>query len=122
MFILLERTKSRDWSLDRINCLENHTFNNCVNSCIECNNARSDKSFKQFYRESVLNRFTIPSIFLIDEANKICFELFMKNIVGGPSIVFHRHHERDVTQIQRLHYIMDYKLGIMIILVIVLRR
>src|SRR5277367_3935289 len=98
-----------NYSLDRINCLENHTFNNCVISCIDCNKARSDKSFKQFYRESVLKRLPIPSIFIIHEDNKDVFNLFKKNIVGGASIVFHRYHLKDVTRIQKLHYDMYSK-------------
>ena len=91
-----------EWSLD--NCLENHTLNNCVISCIDCNKARSNKPFKQFYRESVLRSFPNPTIYIIDEANKNVAKLMRKNIVGGPSIVYHRYHLKDVTRIQQLHY------------------
>ena len=38
-------------------------------------------------------------IYLINEENKECFYLLKKNNVGGPSIVFHRYHEKDVTRI-----------------------
>ena len=31
------------------------------------------------------------------------------NIVGGPSIVFHRYHEKDITKIQRVHYDVSSK-------------
>ena len=39
--------------------------------------------------------YTLP-----DEKNKNLYQLYKNNIVGGPSIVFHRYHERDVTTIQ----------------------
>jgi hypothetical protein len=37
-------------------------------------------------------------VYLINEENKDCFYLLRDNNVGGPSIVFHRYHERDVTR------------------------
>ena len=43
-------------------------------------------------------------IYLIDERNKRVFYKIKQNIVGGPSIVYHRYHEADVTQINRVHY------------------
>ena len=48
-------------------------------------------------------------MYIINEDNKNVFELIRKNIVGGPSIVFHRYHEKDVTQIQQTHYDMSTK-------------
>jgi hypothetical protein len=36
--------------------------------------------------------FTLP-----DEKNKDLYDLCKNNIVGGPSIVFHRYHEKDKT-------------------------
>ena len=39
--------------------------------------------------------FTLP-----DEKNKDLYQLYKNNIVGGPSILFHRYHERDVTTIR----------------------
>src|SRR5277367_515453 len=74
-----------------------------------CHKARSNKPFRQFYRESVLRRFPNPTIFIIDDANKNVSELMRKTIVGGASIVFHRYHLKDVTQIQQLHYDMASK-------------
>ena len=43
-----------------------------------------------------------PGIFfsLFDEKNKDLYTLFKKNIVGGPSIIFHRYHEKDKTKIR----------------------
>ena len=31
---------------------------------------------------------------LLDEKNKDLYELVRQNLVGGPSIIFHRHHEK----------------------------
>jgi len=42
----------------------------------------------------------LPSYFTVpNEKNKDLYQLFKNNIVGVPSIVFHRYHERDVTTI-----------------------
>ena len=41
---------------------------------------------------------------LPDEKNKDLYQLYKNNIVGGPSIVFHRYHERDVTTIRPTDY------------------
>ena len=51
-------------------------------------------------------------VYLIDEDNKECFYLLRKNNTGGPSIVFNRYHENDVTKITRVRrkgdkYILD---------------
>ena len=43
--------------------------------------------------------FTLP-----DEKNKDLYELYKNNIVGGPSIVFHRYHEKDQTLIRPAEY------------------
>ena len=40
-------------------------------------------------------------VYLINEMNKECFYKLKNNCVGGPSIVFHRYHEKDVTRISR---------------------
>ncbi|CAH3104137.1 unnamed protein product [Porites lobata] len=37
---------------------------------------------------------------LFDEKNKDLYTLFKKNLVGGPSIIFHRYHEEDKTKIR----------------------
>ena len=41
-------------------------------------------------------------VYLINEENKKCFYLLKVNNVGGPSIVFHRYHEKDVTHISNV--------------------
>ena len=41
-------------------------------------------------------------VYLINEENKKCFYLLKDNNVGGPSIVFHRYHEKDVTHISNV--------------------
>ena len=99
------------WSLDRIDCLKPHVKENCVAACIKCNTARSDKPFKQFYRHKALLRWEKehPMIWLFGEENKDVFYKFKKNITGGASIVFHRYHEKDTTQITRTHYDMSKK-------------
>jgi hypothetical protein len=43
----------------------------------------------------------LPSYFTVpNETNKDLYQLFKNNIVGGPSIMLHRYHERDVTTIR----------------------
>ena len=98
---------TNSWSLDRKDNNENHIKENCVISCIDCNRAKSDKPFQQFYQESYIKRNNIPAIYIVDEENKQVYNLMKENIVGGPSIVFHRYHEKDVTKIQRVHYRID---------------
>ena len=43
--------------------------------------------------------FTLPN-----EKNKDLYQLYTNSIVGGPIIVFHRSHERDVTTIRPTDY------------------
>ncbi|UMM32809.1 hypothetical protein L5515_006485 [Caenorhabditis briggsae] len=97
---------SYTWSLDRIDNALPHTKSNCVVSCIKCNKARSDKMFKEFYRHKAMLRFEKdhPMIWLFGEENKDAFYKFKKNITGGASIVFHRYHEANKTEITRTHY------------------
>ena len=45
-----------------------------------------------------------PMIHLIDKKNKRVYYKIKNNIVGGPSIVYHRYHETGVTNINRVHY------------------
>jgi hypothetical protein len=95
-----------DWSLDRLDCIKSHTKTNCVASCVNCNKARSDKPYKEFYRRKALLRWEKehPMIWLFAEENKDAFYKFKTNVTGGASIVFHRYHEKDKTQITRTHY------------------
>jgi hypothetical protein len=95
-----------DWTLDRIDCSEGHVAGNCVIACANCNRQRKDTIMTKFYRKKALLRFakTHPMIHLIDKKNKRVFYKIKNNIVGGPSIVYHRYHEKGITQINRLHY------------------
>jgi len=94
------------WSLDRIDCSKGHITGNCVMACVYCNRQRKDTIMKKFYRQKALLRFakTHPMIHLIDKKNKRVFYKIKSNIVGGPSIVYHRYHEKGITEINRLHY------------------
>jgi hypothetical protein len=95
-----------NWSLDRIDCSKAHTSGNCIIACIDCNRQRSDTFMPKFYRQKALLRFAKkhPMIYLIDEKNKRVFYKIKNNIVGGPSIVYHRYHEKGKTNIDRVHY------------------
>jgi len=99
----------RSWSLDRVNNNIQHTYNNCVISCVECNVTRKDMPFKQFYRSEAFKRYDKqnPLIHIIIEQNKLVFEKLKSNMCGGLSLVFHRYHEKDVTNIQRCEYVND---------------
>lgn len=99
------------WSLDRLDCSKSHTKDNCVACCISCNKARSNKLFKAFYRHKALLRWeqSHPMIWLFGEENKAAFYKFKSNITGGASLVLHRYHEKDKTQITRVHYDQDKK-------------
>ena len=94
------------WSLDRIDNTKPHDYNNCVACCQDCNKKRKHSSFLGFCKEKVIRRFTEENenklIFLVTKGE--LFHLFKKNIVGGPSIVFHRYHEKDVTFINKITY------------------
>jgi hypothetical protein len=97
------------WTLDRVNNDLGHNKNNCVLSCLTCNIQRKDENYNIFYRKKALVRYSYknPLIYLIDEENKIVFEKLKSNITGGASIVFHRHHEAELTKIKRPIYNMD---------------
>ena len=99
------------WSLDRIECDKAHTANNCIIACEHCNKQRKDDLFNKFNRRKVLLRFakTHPMIYLINEENKEVFYKLKQNITGGASLVFHRYHEAEKTEITRVHYDTDKK-------------
>jgi len=86
-----------NFSMDRINCSKNHSYSNCVSSCTDCNLARSNQPFlKVLYNQFVYEYYQAQKskmIQLFDENNKSGFYLLKKNMVGGPSIVFHRYHK-----------------------------
>ena len=105
-FYCWQPLKSWTWSLDRVDCSKSHVKDNCVAACMKCNKSRSDQPFKKFYRRKALLRWEKdhPMIWLFSEENKETFYKFKQNITGGASIVFHRYHEKDKTQITRTHY------------------
>lgn len=41
---------------------------------------------------------------LLDDTTSEIYSEVRKNLVGGPSIVFHRYHEKDVTKIRAVEY------------------
>ena len=93
------------WSCDRINNYYPHTNTNIVMACQECNKARAGRGileFKSLAKLKALDK-VVPQIYLIDEEQKEAFYL-LKQITGGPSIIFHRYHEKGITQIQRYHW------------------
>lgn len=98
--------KTDDWSLDRVDNNYGHNTTNCIASCIKCNTQRKDEFYNVFYRKKALVRYSYnhPLVYLIDEENKEVFNELKNNITGGPSIVFHRHHEAGKTKIKRPVY------------------
>lgn len=107
------------WSLDRIECDKAHIENNCVIACLNCNKQRKDELFQKFNRKKALLRFAReksddgklkhPMIYLIDEDNKEVFYKLKQNITGGASLVFHRYHEAEKTELTRTHYDSEKK-------------
>ena len=99
------------WTLDRIDCNKAHISSNCIIACDICNKQRKDELFNKFYRKKALVRFSKvkPMIYLIDEQNKEVFYKMKENITGGASIIFHRYHEADKTEITRVHYDLEKK-------------
>jgi hypothetical protein len=102
---------TENWSLDRIDCSKSHVYGNCVIACVNCNIQRKDTFMPKFYRRKALLRFAKnnPMIYLIDKKNKEVFYKIKNNVVGGPSIVYHRYHEVGQTKIDRVHYSQETK-------------
>ena len=48
-------------------------------------------------------------LYLIDEKNKDVFYELKNSITGGASLVFHRYHEANKTEITRVHYDIEKK-------------
>ena len=113
-----------NWSLDRVDCSKAHTSGNCVIACINCNKQRSDKFMPKFYRRKALLRFakSHPMIYLIDEKNKRVFYKIKNNIVGGPSIVYHRYHEKGKTTLIEYITIKKQNSGTIIMMVKLFNR
>ena len=64
------KLNNNNWSLDRKNNNENHTNENCVISCINCNKSKSNRILIEFYQESYIKRNKLPAIYIIDDENK----------------------------------------------------
>lgn len=62
---------------------------------------------KWLYLESETDQFSIP---LISKKNADLHSTIRKNIVGGPSIVFHRYHEKDKTVLREHEFGSDAKM------------
>ena len=94
------------WSLDRLDNKHGHNKGNCVLCCVSCNKQRKDDFYMKFYRKKALLRYSKehPLIYLIDEENKEVFYKLKSNMVGGPSVVFHRYAEKDKTEIRKPFY------------------
>ena len=107
------KLKTNNWSLDRMENDNIHSLENCVLSCIECNKARSNIPIKRFYKTKTLERIVkhklLDTIVIINEENKDVFQSIKANIIGGPSIVFHRYAETNKSMIQRIHYDSENK-------------
>jgi len=104
-----------NFSMDRMNCDKNHNYKNCVSSCTDCNKSRSNTPFlKVLYNQFVQKYYQSKKsdmIQLFDENNKSGFYLLKKNMVGGPSIVFHHYHEVGKTYIKNSKNIMKKGFG-----------
>jgi hypothetical protein len=53
---------------------------------------RGELADVEYMFQDLPDYFTVP-----DEKNNYLYDLYKNNIVGGPSIVFHRYHEKDKT-------------------------
>lgn len=93
-------------SFDRIDCLKPHIKGNLNVSCIYCNKSRSNTPIEKYMVQTEIRRInnSNPQVKLIGEENKEVFYMLKENVVGGPSIIFHRHHEVGETHITRPIY------------------
>ena len=102
------RTQDEKYALsyDRIDCSKPHIKGNLRISCVHCNVSRSNTDYHTYYARTEMKRLNAvsPQIKLISEANKEVFHKLKKNVVGGPSIIFHRYHEAEKTHIRRPRY------------------
>ena len=48
--------------------------------------------------------WTYLSISMVDEGNRELYSLVRANLVGGPSIVFHRYHEAGLTRLRSVKH------------------
>lgn len=94
------------WTMDRINNNKSHDYDNLVSCCKKCNSSKANKPMMEFYRKKQLEIYSNENedklIFL--NTNPVVFDLFKSNLIGGPSLVFHRYHEKGVTYINKVRY------------------
>ena len=79
-------------------------FNMSLNECRYNENVSYDEitQFDEEKNKTVTTNVYEDRVYLIDEENKDCFYKLKNNNVGGPAIVFHRYHEKDITRIVRI--------------------
>lgn len=103
--------RERKITFDRIDCGLAHLKTNVVIACITCNTSRGDQDYNMFYYWTEMKRINLlsPQIKLISEKNKNVFYKLKENVVGGPSIIFHRYHEAGKTKIKHPTYDLENK-------------
>ena len=79
-------------------------FNMSLNECRYNENVSYDEitQYDEEKNKTVTTNVYEDRVYLIDEENKDCFYKLKNNNVGGPAIVFHRYHEKDITRIVRI--------------------
>ena len=100
------------WEIDLVNDGKNYCMKNSVLCCYTCYGKRDNYfSYKHFRHEMVFEQFEkiYPQIYVLDESRSEIFNILKSGIVGGPSIVFHRYHESNITNICRSVYNEDTK-------------
>ena len=91
-----------DLSFDRIGNQKGHEADNLSISCLNCNVRRKQIPFQRFMAMTEIDRIgrAHPQIKCITEENKQAFYA-LKEVPGGPSIVFHRQAEVGETHISK---------------------
>ncbi|KAG6618409.1 uncharacterized protein IUM83_01047 [Phytophthora cinnamomi] len=87
-------------SADRINNKLGHINGNVLISCVSCNTARKNMSFKGFRYKKMLEFNSDRLVFSIDREEKDIYAKMKANIAGGPSIIFNRYAKRNETKIR----------------------
>lgn len=92
------------WSVDRKDNFRNHLRDNFVISCLSCNKSKKNRWHEWYFKLRRLDRLNkiYPQIHTIDIPD--IYHKLRDNMVGGPSIVFHRYHEVGQTHIKEIRY------------------
>jgi hypothetical protein len=96
-----------DLTLDRVNNELGHIDGNMKITCNPCNCTRKKGDIDIQRANNCRREFerSKPQLWVFGEKQKEAFYIYkQKGITGGPSIVFHRHHKRNETQIQHIKY------------------